>query len=96
MFNNLNIKQHTNNKMFCRRDPNSIKCDKCSGTGRKTVYAVIDCTSCGGTGDNYHPRDFTRPYCGSCRGSGEFVSQKKINCIDCKGTGRVLTQDNIG
>jgi len=73
-------------------------CSECKGTGAKSASDIVNCPTCGGTGQLKQARRtpfgqfVTVTACNECRGEGRIV---KKPCTRCEGTGRTSRSRKI-
>jgi molecular chaperone DnaJ len=75
-----------------------ISCEHCKGKGAEPNSKIVDCKSCGGTGEVRSVKNTilgqiatSRP-CDECHGEGKIPEKK---CTKCHGTTRTRSKENI-
>ena len=64
-----------------------IECVYCGGTGAKSTESILNCETCGGSGQVAYRQGFVTfsSQCSECDGSGKKITE---HCEDCKGSGK--------
>jgi molecular chaperone DnaJ len=68
--------------------PTWVKCSECQGSGAKKGSKVVNCKTCGGSGQIHIQQGFftLQQTCHVCRGEGKIIEDP---CSKCHGQGRV-------
>jgi molecular chaperone DnaJ len=75
-----------------------VRCSNCSGSGAKEGSSLVDCSTCGGTGEIRHvSRSIFGQFinvttCATCGGEGKVIRDK---CARCSGEGRIKADSTI-